>query len=74
MTFTLRLSNSALQLRGAAELRRADGREVGGVREEDAPARAEVVVEMQAALRAVLLEIRGDIAQSQRRHCGSSHG
>ena len=63
MTFTLRLSNSGLQLGDAAELGRADRREVLGVREEHAPAVAEVVVEGDRALGGLRGEVRGFVAQ-----------
>jgi hypothetical protein len=43
-------------------------REIGRMREEHAPAAAEVIVEAQASVRAVLFEIGGGVAPSQCRH------
>src|SRR5262249_52281127 len=47
-----------LELRDEAELRRADGREVLGMREEDRPFVTDPLVEFDLALRRLLREIR----------------
>src|SRR3546814_7163949 len=49
-----------------AQLRRADGREVLGMAEEQTPAISEPFVKANAALRAVLLEIGGNLPKLTR--------
>src|SRR5690606_36718146 len=55
------------QIGGVAQLGGADRGEVGGVREEDAPAVAEPLVEADAAFAGVLLEIGGDVSEADAR-------
>lgn len=65
-----RLDTTLLELRRElgdfSELRRADGREVGRVREEDRPAVSEPFVEVDLALRRLRLEVRSLGAESLR--------
>jgi hypothetical protein len=66
MNLVLRLSNSPLARGEGAQFGRAHRREVLGVREEDAPAVAQPVVEVDGAFGGLRREVRGLVAESNR--------
>ena len=59
------LGELGLELGHLAELGRADGREVGRVREQDRPRVADPVMELDRPLRRLGLEVGRDVAQAE---------
>jgi len=58
------LGELVLELGGEAQLRGAHRGEVGGMREQHAPAIAEPFVETDAAFVGILFEVGGDVAET----------